>query len=101
MSNVSAMSWREQVTLSNVSAMSWREQVTLSNVSAMSWREQVTLSNVSAMSWRERVTFNEMMMSRLVLDQHALFDFYSVSSLNQQSVGRHVASPRHIILIPS
>jgi hypothetical protein len=38
---------------------------------------------------------------RLILDQHALFDFYSVSSLNQQSVGRHVASPRHIILIPN
>jgi len=38
---------------------------------------------------------------RFVLDQHAEFDFYSASSLKQQSAGRHVAPLRHIILIPS
>ena len=37
---------------------------------------------------------------RYVLDQHAWMDFYSNSSLKQQSAGRHVASLGHIILIP-
>jgi hypothetical protein len=36
-----------------------------------------------------------------VLDQHAELDFYSASSLKQQSTGRHVAALKHIILIPS
>jgi hypothetical protein len=35
-----------------------------------------------------------------VLDQHAELDFYSASSLKQQSAGRHVAPLGHIILIP-
>jgi hypothetical protein len=38
---------------------------------------------------------------RFVLDQHTEFDFYSVSSLKEQSADRHVAPLRHIILIPS
>jgi hypothetical protein len=38
---------------------------------------------------------------RFVLDQHAELDFYSSSSLKQQSAGRHVAPLGHIILIPS
>ena len=33
-----------------------------------------------------------------VLDQHALLDFYSASSLKQQSADRHVAPLGHIIL---
>jgi hypothetical protein len=37
----------------------------------------------------------------IVLDQHAELDFYSASSLKQQSADRHVAPLRHIILIPS
>jgi hypothetical protein len=36
-----------------------------------------------------------------VLDQHAELDFYSASSLKQQSASRHVAPLGHIILIPS
>ena len=35
-----------------------------------------------------------------VLDQHAVLDFYSASSLKQQSVNRHVAPLGHIIPIP-
>jgi hypothetical protein len=38
---------------------------------------------------------------QFVLDQHAELDFYSASSLKQQSVGRHVSPLRHIILFPS
>ena len=38
---------------------------------------------------------------RLVLDQHAELDFYSASSLKQQSTGRHIAPLGHIILNPS
>jgi hypothetical protein len=38
---------------------------------------------------------------RFVLDQRAELDFYSASSLKQQSAGRHVAPLGHIILIPS
>jgi predicted alpha/beta hydrolase len=36
-----------------------------------------------------------------VLDQQAELDFYSASSLKQQSVDRHVAPLGHIILIAS
>ena len=36
-----------------------------------------------------------------VLDQHAELDFYSASSLKQQSADKHVAPLGHIILIPS
>jgi hypothetical protein len=36
-----------------------------------------------------------------VLDQHAELDFYSASSLKQQSVDKHAAPLGHIILIPS
>jgi hypothetical protein len=36
-----------------------------------------------------------------VLDQYAELDFYSASSLKQQSAGRHVGQLGHIILIPS
>jgi len=36
-----------------------------------------------------------------VLDQHTELDFYSASSLKQQSAGRHVAPIGYIILIPS
>ena len=35
------------------------------------------------------------------LDQHAELDFYSVSSLKQQTTGTHVALLGHIILIQS
>ena len=38
---------------------------------------------------------------RFVPDQYAELDFYSASSLKQQSAGRHVAPLRHIILILS
>jgi len=36
---------------------------------------------------------------RFVLDQQALLEFYSASSLKQQFIGRHVAPLGHIILI--
>ena len=36
-----------------------------------------------------------------VLDQHAELDFYSASSLKQQSVRRHITPLRHIIMILS
>ena len=38
---------------------------------------------------------------RFVLDQHAELDFYSASTLIQQSTARHVAPLGHIILIPN
>jgi hypothetical protein len=38
---------------------------------------------------------------RFIQDQHTELDFYSASSLKQQSAGRHVALLGHIILIPS
>jgi hypothetical protein len=49
-----------------------------------------------------RLIFNEMMMRIcFVLDQLAELDFYSASSLKQQSTDRRVAPLRHIILIQS
>ena len=56
----------------------------------------------SAISWREQVNFQwDDDDVRFVLDQYVEFDFYSASSLKQQSVGRHVAPLGQIILIPS
>ena len=56
----------------------------------------------SAISWREQVNFqlNDDEV-HFVLDQHAELDFYSASSLKQQSAGRHVTPLGHSILIPS
>ena len=52
--------------------------------------------------WREQFNFqwydDEV---RFVLDQHTELDFYSASSVKQQSADRHVAPLRNIILIPS
>ena len=45
-----------------------------------------------------KLIFNEI---HFVLDRHAELDFYSASSLKQQSAARHVAPLRHIIMIPS
>jgi len=53
-------------------------------------------------SWLEQVNFqwddNEVCF---IFDQHAELDFYSASSLKQQSAGRHIAPLGHIILIPN
>ena len=38
---------------------------------------------------------------RFVLDLQAELDFYSASTLKQQSADKHVAALEHIILIPS
>jgi len=60
------------------------------------------LNNISAISWREQVNFQlNDDEARFVLDQHTELDFYSASSLKQQSADRHVAILGHIILIPS
>ena len=51
-----------------------------------------------------KLIFNVMMMRSvlyLLLYQYAELDFFSASSLKQQSAGRHVAPLGHIILIPS
>ena len=49
--------------------------------------------------WREHVTFwwdaDEVCF---VVDHHPQLDFYSASSLKQQSIGRHVAPLGHIVL---
>ena len=54
------------------------------------------------MLWREQVNFQrDDDEIRFALDQHVALDFYSASSLKQQSAGRYVAPLGHIILIPS
>ena len=45
---------------------------------------------ISAHHDKDKLHFDEMMLSAL-LDQHAELDFYSASSVKQQSVGRLVA----------
>ena len=63
---------------------------------------QFQFSNFSAISQREQVNYQwDDDEVRFVLDQHAELDFYSASSLKQQSAGRYVAPLGHIILIPS
>ena len=54
--------------------------------------EKVPLRNFSAISWWEQVNFQ--------WDDDEV-GFYRAISLQQQSSDRHVAPPRHIILIPS
>jgi hypothetical protein len=56
-----------------------------------------------AISWRGQVTiwYDDDDDVRFELDQHALLDFYSASSLKQLSTGRHVSALLHIIPIPS
>jgi hypothetical protein len=59
-------------------------------------------SNFSAILWREQVNYQwDDDEVRFVLDQHAELDFFSASSLKQQSAGRNVTPFGHIILIPS
>jgi hypothetical protein len=54
------------------------------------------------MSWWEQVNFqSDNDENHFVLDQHAELDFYSASSLKQQSLGRQVAPLGHIFLISS
>jgi len=60
------------------------------------------LSNFPAILWREHVNFQwDGDEIHFVLDQQAWQDFYSTSSLKQQSADRHVAPLGHIILIRS
>jgi hypothetical protein len=60
------------------------------------------MQNFSALWWRVQVNVQwDDDEVRFVLKQHAELDFYSASSLKQQSANRHVIPLRHIILIPS
>jgi len=82
--------------------MTWRN-VTLSTI--WIWVSEWLLFNVK---WRiltyimERASYISMKWWYLfVLDQHTCKDFYSISSLKQQSACRHVTPLGHIIPIPS
>jgi cupin superfamily acireductone dioxygenase involved in methionine salvage len=56
----------------------------------------------STLLCREKVNFQwDDDEVRFVLDQHALLNFHSASSMKQQFVVRHAAPLGHIILIPS
>ena len=77
------------------------------NACLANWLSEWLLFNANsaiflAISWQEQVYFqwddDEVCF---VLDQHTKLDFYSASSLKQQSSDRHVAPLGHIILIPS
>jgi len=61
------------------------------------------LSNFSAISsWWEQVNFQwDADEVCFVLDQHVQLDFYSTSSLKQQSVDRHLTPLWYIIIISS
>jgi hypothetical protein len=48
-----------------------------------------------------KLHFNQMTMTCLFPEHHAMFDFYSANSLNQQSINIHIAPLVHIILILS
>jgi hypothetical protein len=59
------------------------------------------LAILSAIPWREQVIFQwDDDDVRFALDQHHSLDFYSASSLKQQSANRHVAPLGHVVLIP-
>ena len=66
--------------------------------------KEITITNVSFpyISWREQVNFQwDDDKVHFVLDQHAELDFYSASSLKQQSADRNIAPLGHIIPIQS
>jgi hypothetical protein len=68
------------------------------------WKtKNITLSEqFQNQSWQEQVNFQwDDDEFHFVLDQPTKLDFYSASSLKQQSVDRHVDPLRHIILILS
>ena len=76
----------------------WKDMIFLKS----EWVNNAKLSNFSAISWRDQLNFQwDNDEVRFVLDQHSLLDFYSASSLKQQSTGRHVIPLGNIILIPS
>jgi hypothetical protein len=86
--------------------MIWQRAYLL--VAVTSWWKRVSdccltpTQQFSAISWREQDNFHwDDDEVRFVLDQHAELDFYSASSLKQQSADRYVAQLGHIILIPS
>jgi hypothetical protein len=69
------------------------------------WRSEWLLFNANSTIFQlyhgeNKLIFNDDEV-RFVLAQHALLDFYSASSLKQQSADRNVAPLGHIILIPS
>ena len=69
----------------------------------LSWREQAYMLMRRFMV-RTSLHVDEMLYNGFffVLDQHVELHFYSASSLkHHQSMGSHVATLRHIILIPS
>jgi hypothetical protein len=53
------------------------------------------------MHGENKLHFDEMIGFRFALDQRIELDFYSASSLKQQSAVRYVAPLGNIILIPS
>ena len=59
------------------------------------------INQFSSISWWEQVNFQWDDEVRFVLDKHSELDFYSASSLIQQSVDIHVAPLGYIIPIPS
>jgi hypothetical protein len=61
----------------------------------------VSLLALSALDsgWREQVNFQWDDEVHFVLDQHTELDFYSASSLKQQSADKHVPPLRHIIQV--
>ena len=59
------------------------------------------LAIFSAIPWREQVIFQwDDDDVRFALDQHDSLDFYSASSLKQQSANRHVDRLGYVVLIP-
>ena len=68
-------------------------------VSSLSGGSKFLSSNLSAISWRKQVTFPCVNDIHFVLDQHVQFDFYSASSLTQQSVRRYVFPPLLLLLL--
>jgi hypothetical protein len=61
--------------------------------------DEIMMFTLSAISWRDYKRWDYDV--HIVVDQHSGLDFYSSSSLKQQSVCRHVAPLWHIILIQS
>ena len=86
------------VIINNISVIPWRSislvketGIYRENQWVSEWVVWCQFSNFSAISWREQVNFQwDNNVACLVLDQNSQLDFYSASSLKQQSADRHV-----------
>ena len=96
--NISVMSCRSVLLVEETRALRENHRPATSQWQTLSHK---VISTTSLLSGIRTITRDDDNDVRFVLNQHTWLDFYSASSLKQQSSVRHIAPFEHIILIPS